>query len=394
MGSWGTALYSNDISSDIRDMCNEVYPLLGIDKGTELIFKEYSEIINSDIIDNDYANFWFALADWQWKYGILTDAIKERAISLLEAQAGIEEWEESGTAADVKKRIAVMAKLLDQLKLPQPKMKIPKAKLAKAKHKPGDIIIFRTGSKGTAEFVWTVEECGFSHFFASEVADKLPRKLSPPYEAYEKYMAVLCVGSVQEPYSQYVPEVMETHSIYACYDYLGDEKPTLADLRHCGFLPMNIRYSADAQQMGKNAWTYTFCLFAQSFSKKQTRTEQIIETIACPNESERFHALFDQKRYDDEYMLLPTFFDVFSEIYDSKIRLSLIGIELDNLLDGKQQNPDLRTPEEIQEIVNNMQLEWQNKVDELERSEEYQTADEAKRLELIRALIREDTTAE
>ena len=41
MGSWGTALYSNDTSSDVRDICNEVYPLVGIEEGTKLILKEY-----------------------------------------------------------------------------------------------------------------------------------------------------------------------------------------------------------------------------------------------------------------------------------------------------------------------------------------------------------------
>ena len=113
MGSWGTALYSNDTSSDVRDMCNEVYPLVGIEEGTKQILKEYADIIDSNIIDNDYADFWFALADWQWKHGILTDVIKNKTISLLEAHTGIEEWKESGTAADVKKRIAVMEKLLN-----------------------------------------------------------------------------------------------------------------------------------------------------------------------------------------------------------------------------------------------------------------------------------------
>ena len=92
MGSWGPGLYSNDTSGDVRDICNEIYPLVGIEKGTELILEEYSEIVNSDIIDNDYADFWYALADWQWKHGILSDDIKQKTIELLEAHTGIEEW--------------------------------------------------------------------------------------------------------------------------------------------------------------------------------------------------------------------------------------------------------------------------------------------------------------
>ena len=47
MGSWGTALYSNDTSSDVLDMCNEVYPLVGIEEGTKLILKEYADKIES-----------------------------------------------------------------------------------------------------------------------------------------------------------------------------------------------------------------------------------------------------------------------------------------------------------------------------------------------------------
>ena len=49
MGSWGTALYSNDTSSDVRDMCNEVYPLVGIEEGTKLILNEYADIIDGNI---------------------------------------------------------------------------------------------------------------------------------------------------------------------------------------------------------------------------------------------------------------------------------------------------------------------------------------------------------
>ena len=169
MGAWGTGLYSNDTSSDVRDMCNEVYPLVGVEKGTQLIIEEYADIVNSDVFDNDYADFWFALADWQWKHGILSDEIRDKTISLLEMQAGIDEWE--GT--NVKKRLAVMEKMLGQLKTPQPDVKIPKAKLAKPKHKPGDIVVFRTCDKGYqyADSVWNIEFCGFTYSYNEQIAN-------------------------------------------------------------------------------------------------------------------------------------------------------------------------------------------------------------------------------
>lgn len=395
MGVWGTAIYSCDTASDVRDMCNEIYPFMSAEEGTRLILKEYADIVNSEVMDNDSAGFWFALADWQWKHGILSEEIKDKAISLLEAHTGIEEWEASGSASDVKKRLEVMDKLLCQLRLPQPPVKIPASKAAKAKHKPGDIIVFRTCSKdyAYAETVWNIEDCGYTDHYTDELASRLSKKISPPYEAYEKYMAVLCVGTIQEPYSQYLPDIMETRSLYAYYDYISDKEPTPDDLKQCGFLPLNIRYGADGRSSGKNAWTYTFALFAQRFTKKEDTSEKIIRKICCFDEAERFHRLLSQKHYDKEYILLPELFDAFSGIYDEKLRLALIEVELDNLLNDSKSNPALRAPEEIERMLAAERLAWQKKADALEASEAYRNANEEERRSMIRALILEDIAA-
>ena len=229
--------------------------------------------------------------------------------------------------------------------------------------------------------------------YTDEIANKLPIKISPPYEAYEKYMAILCVGTVCEPHSQYVPEIMEEHSIYAYYDYMSTIKPTLDDLKKCGFLPLNLRYGADANGVGKNTWTYTFNMFAQNFSKKGD-SETIIEKIYCVDESNRFQTLFSKKHYDNEYTLLPNLYEVFSEIYNEKVRLDTIGIQLDNLLDSNKANPALRTPKGIEQIIDNERKEWEKKVYELENSEAYQKADENEKLAMLRKLIKEDMMAE
>ena len=153
---------------------------------------------------------------------------------------------------------------------------------------------------------------------------------------------------------------------------------------------MNIRYGADGDSLGKNAWTYTFALFAQSFTKKKGGSEKIISKICCLDENERFYTLLSQKHYDKEYILLPELFGAFSDIYDEKVRLELIGVELDNLLNTDKSNPALRTPKEIEKIIANERLEWQRKVDALETSEAYQNADESQRIIMLRSLIKED----
>ena len=87
---------------------------------------------------------------------------------------------------------------------------------------------------------------------------------------------------------------------------------------------------------------------------------------------------------------MPELFGAFSDIYAEKVRLELIGVELDNLLDNDKSNPALRTPEEIEKIAANERLEWQRKVDALETSEAYQNADYVEKIIMMRALIKED----
>ena len=91
---------------------------------------------------------------------------------------------------------------------------------------------------------------------------------------------------------------------------------------------------------------------------------------------------------------MPELFNAFSDIYDEKIRLELIGVELDNLLNTDKSNPALRTPEEIEKIVSDSVKEWQLKVYELEHSEEYQNADEKQRMVMLRSLIKKDIESE
>ena len=350
MGSWGTALYSNDTSSDVRDMCNEVYPLVGIEEGTKLILKEYADIVDSDIIDNDYADFWFALADWQWKHGILTDEIKSKVIILLEAHTGIDEWEGS----DIKKRLVVMEKLLNQLKMPQPEIKIPKAKIAKPKHKPGDIIIVRTCNKDYeyAETVYNIDVCRDSYLYVPDISEKVANELCPPFEAYDKYFALLCVGTEKIVHSQYVSDVFDEYSVYVFYDYIGDNKPSIEQLTQCGFLPQLVLYGKiNSLEIETLDWRYKFILHCYNFKPCKNDSEQSVEKLFCLSESDRFNSLFSKKNYSYEIVEELDLFPAFSSFFEEKIRLTRAGILYDNLLDSSISNPPLRSASEVSKII-------------------------------------------
>ena len=150
MGSWGTGIYSNDTAQDLKEELKDIYGYYDdpID-ADKRIFEIYKSIVEQDWIDDDYASFWYALADWQWKHGLLTDQVKNKAVELLDIYAGIEEWEADASKRDVEKRKSVLDKLKEQLISEQPPCKKPKLRIAKPKHKVGDIIIFKTYSDET-----------------------------------------------------------------------------------------------------------------------------------------------------------------------------------------------------------------------------------------------------
>lgn len=353
MGHWGTGLFANDTSCDVRDMCNEVYPLVGIERGTQLILEEFAEIINGEM-DRDYADFWFALADWHWKHGILSDEMRNRVVALLDAHIGIEEWTESGAPSDVKKRLAVIDKLLIQLKSPQPITNIPKPKIVKPKHKPGEIIIVRTCTKenDSENWIWNIENCGYSFIYSSEISDKICEVLIPPYDAHDKYIAILCIGTEKTPHSPYVDGIFDERSVYAFYDYVGDKKPTIDTLKTCGFVPKYLQYASESgATIETSGWCYQFELFSYSFRLTKNGNEQSIEKLVCLDEAERFWQLLKTKSYLSDISWNFELFDAFSEFFEEKARLSNANIPYDNLLDVSVLNPTLRPKSEISAII-------------------------------------------
>ena len=295
MGTWGTGIYSNDTAGDVRDMCKEIYPFVSVGRGNEIIFEEFREVIESDILDDDYASFWYALADWQWKHGILSEEIKQKTISLLTNHTSIEDWEEMGDCKDVNKRIEVMDKLKRRLESPQPGCKLSPAKLAKPKHKAGDIIIFRSCTLEEDEYdnIWRVETLSAPFMFKNSTIANSSVDVIPVFDMHDKYMAVLCIGTEKEQYSKYLPDLYNEHSIYVHYDYISKHKPTVDELKRCGFLPQVCHSLKDFNRNITDyiGWRYAF-LVTESF--RVTKTSAVREFIRenCKDEVDRFYQLF------------------------------------------------------------------------------------------------------
>lgn len=93
MGAWGSSLYANDTTSDVRDSYAEL--LQNQESGFEAYQKtveKYEELMDDE---DEEPLFWYALADTQWQYGRLMSNVKIKALAWIEKRGGQSLWKES-----------------------------------------------------------------------------------------------------------------------------------------------------------------------------------------------------------------------------------------------------------------------------------------------------------
>ena len=139
MGAWGTNLYQNDVAGDIKDS------YINKQRAGKNSQEALRELMEEDRVlfedDDDKYSAWFALADVMWKYGHLTEEVKNRALELIESEPVEEIWVNK---KEIKSRKAVLEKLKDKLlsELP-PYKKIPVHKPFITDWKPGEIYLYQ-----------------------------------------------------------------------------------------------------------------------------------------------------------------------------------------------------------------------------------------------------------
>lgn len=348
MGTWGTAIYSCDIAEDVRDACKDIFAFYDVKQGNDLIFSHFKFITEQSYIDNEYASFWYALSDWQWKHGMLTDPIKSKALDLLNDHAGLEDWINDGNHKDVEKRKKVLTKLKEQLLSPQPQYRKVNASVARPKHKPGDIIIFRAPfcTDPQSDF-WKIESLRRPIFFESSKFLNSRHKNIKGYNGQGKYMALLCIGSAKEIHSQYIENVFDERSLYVWYDLLSANKPTHDTIKNCGFLPFILWDLKDFNKKTTQSvnWGYTFTLACENFRISNEISEIFKEQDLT--EVDRFNRLFSKKNYSFDYLGGYSLFSMFGTVFGEKNRAELLNEQIDNLLNTELVNPALCTPSDV-----------------------------------------------
>ena len=142
MGTWGTAIYSDDLAADLRaDLRDLVGDGLSIDEAVQRLSTEYS----SSLEDRDEAPvFWLAVANTAWNLGQPHEHASREALRVIEAGEDLRRWND---AKDRRKRARVLEKIAENLRSPAPPEKrVAKRFVANNPWDVGELIAYQLAS--------------------------------------------------------------------------------------------------------------------------------------------------------------------------------------------------------------------------------------------------------
>lgn len=168
MGTWGTAISSNDTFADIYDDFFDLYnDGLAVTEISETLIANNQEIINDN---DDCNNFWFALAKAKWECKQLDTELYNRVKNIIETDSDIEVWRQlDADEKDLKKRKLVLAKFLADISTEKQKAKARKKKkelpIIQPVFEKGDCITFKleNGNYGGAVVLEAIYDTVYGH---------------------------------------------------------------------------------------------------------------------------------------------------------------------------------------------------------------------------------------
>jgi hypothetical protein len=191
MGTWGTAISSNDTYADIYEQFIDLYNEgLAIPEITKRLISENQETIN---ISEDANNFWFAIAKGQWECKALDEEILLKVNHIIKSGEDLRVWKDLGASLqDIKTRERVLNNFLIKLQTEKEKpRRKTKKKLCNSIFKKGDCLTYKmnNGNYGGA-FVLTEEqetELGIN-FIAITTIDKANKPTITDFKKAQVYV--------------------------------------------------------------------------------------------------------------------------------------------------------------------------------------------------------------
>jgi len=172
MGAWGSGLYSNDTTCDVRDTYKEyLEKQCSNQEAYEKILDGFHEYMG---IQDEEPLFWYALAETQWKVGRLMPEVKAKALEWIERGGGMTLWEESKSGSAGWKK--TLEKLRSTLESEQPKERKFRRPVVLNKNlwNVGDVYAYqfyteKSQQNGTCGKYMLIQKIGEGKWFGGEI---------------------------------------------------------------------------------------------------------------------------------------------------------------------------------------------------------------------------------
>ncbi len=213
MGSWNTSITGNDTAQDLRSEYTVAFFHYDVAEALQKIdaFVRTEGFDESD--EEEWCSYYYSLADFMWKKGILIDEVRDKAIGMIDSGFGLGLWAEAGEkvlASRKKKLEEFRTKLLS----PQPsKKKIKPNVHLETIFEPGDIVAVKLQTAGKP---YTEN-------------DERPMT-DDEFHAFDgKYILMQLIECRASWSSAIVPEVKDYWAYFRLFDGIYDEIPENLD---------------------------------------------------------------------------------------------------------------------------------------------------------------------
>ena len=143
MGSWGTGISGNDTAMDLRSEYQAAFYYFDVETALQKIDTYVRNEGFDESDEGEWCDYYYSLADFMWKKGILTEHVKQRTLEMIVSGFGLEIWEETGKVA-LKERKKVLEKFREKLCSEQPPKKKIKINIyMKPILQIGDVVAFQ-----------------------------------------------------------------------------------------------------------------------------------------------------------------------------------------------------------------------------------------------------------
>lgn len=117
MGTWGASITANDTAEELKDEYYAAFSYYDVPTALEKI-DQYVRTMFDERDEIEWCAYYYSLANFMWKKGILTDGVRAKALQMVESDYGIQEWVDAGKAA-LKERHRELDKFVKRITSPQ-----------------------------------------------------------------------------------------------------------------------------------------------------------------------------------------------------------------------------------------------------------------------------------